>query len=81
MEATAAEVLDRIKARNPGQPAFHQAVEEVVGSLAPVLERHPEYRSARVLERLAEPDRIIIFRVEWLATAASSGSIAATGCR
>lgn len=66
MEAAAAEVLDRIKARNPGQPAFHQAVEEVVASLAPVLERHPEYRSARVLERLAEPDRTIIFRVEWV---------------
>jgi glutamate dehydrogenase (NADP+) len=66
MEAAAAEVLDRIKARNPGQPAFHQAVEEVVGSLAPVLERHPEYRTARILERLAEPDRTIIFRVEWV---------------
>jgi glutamate dehydrogenase (NADP+) len=66
MDAETATVIDRIRARNPGQPAFHQAVAEVVTSLEPVLERHREYRSARVVERLAEPDRIIIFRVEWL---------------
>jgi glutamate dehydrogenase (NADP+) len=66
MDATSVEVIERIRVRNPGQLAFHQAVEEVVACLGPVLDRHPEYRSARIIERLAEPDRIIIFRVEWI---------------
>src|SRR6266511_2021788 len=59
------EVLAQVKAKNPSEPEFHQAVQEVLESLRPVLERHPEYRAARVLERMVEPERVIIFRVPW----------------
>jgi len=55
-----------VKAKNPAEPEFHQAVQEVAESLAPVLERHPEYRAARVLERIIEPERVILFRVPWV---------------
>ncbi len=55
-----------VKAKNPSEPEFHQAVEEIVESLDVVLERHPEYRSARILDRMVEPERIIIFRVPWM---------------
>jgi glutamate dehydrogenase (NADP+) len=55
-----------VKAKNPAQPEFHQAVEEVAESLAIVFERHPEYRTAKVLERIIEPERIITFRVPWV---------------
>jgi glutamate dehydrogenase (NADP+) len=58
--------MARLKSRNPGEPEFHQAVEEVVGSLSLVLDRHPEYRSARILERMVEPERVIMFRVTWM---------------
>ena len=51
--------------RNPGEPEFHQAVREVVGSLGPVLDRHPEFAEGKVLERVCEPDRQIMFRVAW----------------
>jgi glutamate dehydrogenase (NADP+) len=51
--------------RNPGQPEFHQAVQEVAETLMPFLLDHPEYCEARILERMTEPDRIIIFRVNW----------------
>jgi len=56
----------KVKAQNANEPEFHQAVEEVVESLDLVLERHPEYRSAKILERMVEPERIIIFRVPWM---------------
>jgi glutamate dehydrogenase (NADP+) len=58
--------MARLKSRNPGEPEFHQAVEEVVGSLSLVLDRHAEYRSARILERMVEPERVIMFRVTWM---------------
>ncbi|MFQ5746905.1 MAG: NADP-specific glutamate dehydrogenase [Gemmatimonadota bacterium] len=51
--------------RNPGEREFHQAVHEVARSLMPFILEHPEYRKAKVLERMTEPDRIIIFRVSW----------------
>jgi glutamate dehydrogenase (NADP+) len=54
-----------VQAKNPAQPEFHQAVQEVAESLALVLERHPEYRKARILERIIEPERLIHFRVTW----------------
>ena len=50
----------------PARPEFHQAVREVVESLMPVLERHPEFRTPRILERLVEPERVIMFRVPWV---------------
>ena len=58
--------MKQVIVRNPGESEFHQAVQEVVESLVPVLDRHPKYREARVLERIVEPERILIFRVPWL---------------
>lgn len=59
-------LMAEVKAKNPAQPEFHQAVEEVAESLAIVLDRHPEYRSAKILERIIEPERVISFRVAWV---------------
>lgn len=58
--------MARIKAKNPAQPEFHQAVMEVAESLIPYIEENPRYKYAKVLERIAEPERIIIFRVPWM---------------
>lgn len=60
------DVFELVKRRDPGQPEFHQAVWEVLSTLTPVLERNPQYQEARILERLVEPDRVIIFRVPWV---------------
>ena len=60
------EILELVKKRNPGEPEFHQAVQEVLESLEPTLARHPEYEDNRILERLTEPERVIMFRVPWL---------------
>ena len=59
-------LMAEVKAKNPAEPEFHQAVQEVVESLALVLDRHPEYRHAKILERIVEPERVIMFRVPWL---------------
>jgi len=58
-------ILEQVKKRNPGEPEFHQAVEEVLESIAPVLEKHPQYKEAKIAERIVEPERQIIFRVPW----------------
>lgn len=58
-------ILADVKKRNPGEPEFHQAVEEVLESIAPVLEKHPEYKEAKIADRIVEPERQIIFRVPW----------------
>ncbi|HMK37986.1 MAG TPA: NADP-specific glutamate dehydrogenase [Bacteroidota bacterium] len=58
-------LIAQVKAKNPSEPEFHQAVQEVAESLDLVLERHPEYRSAKVLERMVEPERVVMFRVPW----------------
>jgi len=60
------EFMSELVAKNPGEPEFHQAAMEVAESLVPVLERHPEYRKAKILERIAEPERTIMFRVPWV---------------
>jgi len=60
------DLMANVKAKNPAQPEFHQAVEEVVDSLSIVLDKHPEYRSAKILERLIEPERVLMFRVPWV---------------
>jgi len=60
------DILDTIKARDPDQKEFHQAVEEVVESVRPVLDRYPEFRKAAILERITEPERLIMFRVPWM---------------
>jgi glutamate dehydrogenase (NADP+) len=59
-------VLATVKAKNHGEVEFHQAVEEVLETLGPALDRHPEYIEAKVVERLVEPERMIVFRVPWL---------------
>jgi glutamate dehydrogenase (NADP+) len=61
----AEEFMAEVKRKNAGEKEFHQAVHEVVQSLAPVIERHPEYRKAKILERIVEPERTISFRVTW----------------
>ena len=60
------EAFDKVKLRDPDQPEFHQAVWEVLETLEPVFESHPEFKDARILERLTEPQRIITFRVPWV---------------
>lgn len=55
----------QVEAKNPAQPEFIQAVHEVVSSLATVIDRHPEYRSAKILDRIVEPERVMMFRVPW----------------
>ena len=59
-------VLDKVIRKNPGEPEFHQAVKVVLQSLEPVLEKHPEFENAGLLERLTEPERQIMFRVPWV---------------
>jgi len=58
--------MAEVRAKNPNEPEFLQAVEEVVGSLLPVYEKHPEYRKAKILERIIEPERQLMFRVPWV---------------
>jgi len=59
------EVMNQVKAKNPAEPEFHQAVQEVFESLRLVLAKHPEYKAARILERIVEPERVVMFRVPW----------------
>ena len=58
-------VMEKVKARNSGEPEFFQAVQEVLDSLKPVMERNPKYEAAAILERIVEPERQIFFRVAW----------------
>jgi len=60
------DIMANVKAKNAAEPEFHQAVEEVVESLELVLERRPEYRKAKIVERVIEPERVIMFRVPWV---------------
>src|SRR5512142_1264266 len=59
------DLMAAVKAKNPAEPEFHQAVQEVAESLDVVLQKRPEYRKAKVLERIIEPERLIMFRVPW----------------
>jgi glutamate dehydrogenase (NADP+) len=59
------DVLALVKAKNPAEKEFHQAVQEVLDSLIPALEKHPEYISNKILERITEPERVLMFRVPW----------------
>jgi glutamate dehydrogenase (NADP+) len=59
------DLMAEVKAKNPAEPEFHQAVQEVLESLDLVLERRPEYRSACLMERFVEPERVVMFRVPW----------------
>jgi glutamate dehydrogenase (NADP+) len=66
MAKSVAEFMEQVVAKNPGEKEFHQAVHEVVESLWPILEKRPEYRKAKILERIVEPERTILFRVPWI---------------
>jgi glutamate dehydrogenase (NADP+) len=66
MSVNVQKYLDDVKKRNPGEVEFHQAVEEVLESIAPVLEKNPQYVEAGIVDRLLEPERQIIFRVPWV---------------
>ena len=59
-------VLDELKAKNPGEKEFHQAATEILLTLEPVINAHPEYEAAGLLERFTEPERTILFRVPWV---------------
>ncbi|MCD6455001.1 MAG: NADP-specific glutamate dehydrogenase [Candidatus Aminicenantes bacterium] len=59
------EVIEKVKAKDPDQPEFIQAVTEVLTSLEPTVEKHPEFVKAKIYERIVEPDRVIMFRVPW----------------
>ncbi|MFA6032841.1 MAG: NADP-specific glutamate dehydrogenase [Myxococcota bacterium] len=65
MSGYISELMAMVKDRNLGEVEFHQAVQEVTESLDSVLEKHPEYRNAKILERMVEPERLISFRVAW----------------
>jgi glutamate dehydrogenase (NADP+) len=58
--------MDMIVKKNPAEPEFHQAVREVAESVMPFLEDHPTYQKAKILERIAEPERVVMFRVPWM---------------
>ncbi|WP_286819117.1 Glu/Leu/Phe/Val dehydrogenase dimerization domain-containing protein, partial [Desulfobacter sp. UBA2225] len=60
------EELNKIIAKDPDQKEFHQAVREVLETVQPVLDRNIEYRKAKIIERLAEPERVVMFRVPWM---------------
>jgi glutamate dehydrogenase (NADP+) len=66
MNNYAEDLISSVVAKNPGEPEFHQAVTEVVRSLAPVIEKSPQYRKAKILERMVVPERTIMFRVPWI---------------
>lgn len=66
MSEYVAKLISEVKVKNPNEPEFHQAVQEILESLEVVLDRHPEYRAAKILERMVEPERVITFRVPWM---------------
>jgi glutamate dehydrogenase (NADP+) len=65
MEKKVKEFMNYVISKNPGEPEFHQAVQEVAESLMPFIEKNPKYEKAKVLERMVEPERVIMFRVPW----------------
>jgi len=65
MNDYASKLMAEVKAKNPVEPEFHQAVQEVAESVSIVLERHPDYKKAKILERIIEPERVLMFRVPW----------------
>ncbi|MCC6156678.1 MAG: NADP-specific glutamate dehydrogenase [Deltaproteobacteria bacterium] len=66
MPQTVDTFMEQVIARNPGEKEFHQAVREVVESIWPVIERNPRYRAGKILERIVEPERVVMFRVPWM---------------
>ncbi len=58
--------MEMVKAKNPGEKEYHQAVMEVAESVIPFMDAHPKYKDAKILERIAEPERVVMFRVPWI---------------
>jgi glutamate dehydrogenase (NADP+) len=65
MSEYVSKLMAEVKAKNPAEPEFHQTVQEVAESLTLVFERYPKYREAKILERMVEPERVVMFRVPW----------------
>ncbi|MCB1188557.1 NADP-specific glutamate dehydrogenase [bacterium] len=66
MSHAVSEFMEQVKAKNPAEPTFHQAVQEVAESVLPIYDQHPEFVEARILERIVEPERVLMFRVPWV---------------
>ncbi|HMA83829.1 MAG TPA: NADP-specific glutamate dehydrogenase [Candidatus Thermoplasmatota archaeon] len=66
MEKNVESFMQKVKDKDPGEKEFHQAVQEVVESLMPYIKKHPKYKKAKILERMVEPERTIMFRVPWV---------------
>ncbi|MEP0815165.1 MAG: NADP-specific glutamate dehydrogenase [bacterium] len=66
MSTNIEQFMQRVVEENPGEPEFHQAVHEVAQSILPILDRHPDYARDEILERMTEPERILVFRVPWV---------------
>jgi glutamate dehydrogenase (NADP+) len=66
MNGPVSEFMTLVKTKNPGENEFHQAVQEVIESVYPVIESNPRYRSGKILERIIEPERVLMFRVPWM---------------
>ena len=66
MSSKVAAFMEHVIAKNPGEKEFHQAVQEVVESLMPYLDKHPIYREHKILERIVEPERLLMFRIPWV---------------
>jgi len=66
MDKNVEKFMEDIKGKNPGEKEFHQAVQEVAESIMPFIEKNPKYKKAKILERIAEPERVILFRVPWI---------------
>ncbi|MDB5263469.1 MAG: Glutamate dehydrogenase [Adhaeribacter sp.] len=66
MDALVKEFLEKVKIRNPHEPEFLQSVQEVVETIIPFVEENPKYKNAKILERMVEPERVLMFRVPWL---------------
>jgi len=66
MDKNVEKFMEDVVAKNPGEKEFHQAVEEVAESIMPFIEKNPKYKKAKILERIAEPERVVLFRVPWI---------------
>ncbi len=66
MPSLISDIISKVKTKDSNQPEFHQTVEEVLSSLTPTIDKHPEYVKAKIYERIVEPDRVIMFRVPWV---------------
>lgn len=81
MQQYVEDILASIEKKDPQEKEYHNVVKEVLTSIVPVLEQHPEYKKHKILERMVEPERVVMFRVPWETTKARFRSTAATACR